>query len=69
MHHHGLVIGDVATLFYHLLESQGHGLHQVFEAGEVLHPDDLQLQDLLLQLLNICGGGALQPSTAQWLPS
>jgi hypothetical protein len=47
-----LVVGDVATPFYHLLESQGHGLRQVLEAGEVLHPDDPQLQDLLLLLLN-----------------
>ncbi len=61
-----LALGDVATQFYHLLESPGHGLHLVLEFGRVLHPDDPQLQDLL-QLLKVGRGGALQPTTAQWL--
>jgi hypothetical protein len=34
------VVGDVATPFYHLLETPGHGLHQVLEVGRVLYPDD-----------------------------
>jgi hypothetical protein len=59
-----LVVSDLATLFYHILESPGHGLRQVLEVGGVLHPDDPQLEDLLVQLLQVGGGGALQPSTA-----
>jgi hypothetical protein len=54
------VVADVATLFYHLLEAPGHGLHQVLEVGGVPHPDDPQPQDLLIQLLQVAGAGALQ---------
>ncbi len=50
-----LVVGIVATSFYHLLGSPGHGFHQVLEVGRVLRPDDPQLQDLLLQLLQAGG--------------
>jgi hypothetical protein len=55
-----LVVGDVATSFYHLLESLGHRLHEILEIGGVLHPDDPQLQDFLLQLLQVGGGAALK---------
>jgi hypothetical protein len=64
-----LVVGDVATTFYHLLDSLWHRLYQVLKVSGILHPDVPQLQDLILELLQVGRGGAIQPSTAQWLPS
>ncbi len=51
-------MSDIATLFYYILESPGHGLHQCLEVGGVLHPDDPQLEDLLPPRLQL-GGGVL----------
>ena len=55
-----LVVGDISISFNDFLYPVRHGLHQFFQVWRVVHPEDPQLLDLILQLVQVGGVCLLQ---------
>ena len=55
-----LVVGGISISSNDLLDPVQHGLHQFLQVLRIVHPENPQLLDLNLQLLQVCGIYLLQ---------
>jgi hypothetical protein len=53
--HTFLVVGDISISSNDLLDPVWHRLHQFLQVLRIVHPENPQLLDLNLQLLQVCG--------------
>ena len=53
--HTNLVVGNIFISFNNLLDSVRHGLDQFRKVRQVVHPEDTQLSNHVLQLLQLVG--------------